>query len=84
MILRRLRPMLPLILLLTLFTLIAVGPLFVPYSTRESIGSPWSATEGALLGTDMLGRDVWSRTLGGGAGLVWPSLAIGTATTLLG
>lgn len=85
MILLRVRSVLwPLSSLVLLLGLVAVSPTIVPYNAQEVVASSWSSTEGTLLGTDLLGRDVWSRTLAGGAGLVWPSLLIGIAASLLG
>jgi len=57
-----------------------LGPLFAPYSPSEPIGVPGSGPSSeALLGTDVLGRDVLSRTLYGGLSVLW----LGTVTTLL-
>ena len=62
--------------------LIAVfGSFLAPYSTTEFIAPAFSQLSGvAVLGTDNLGRDVWSRFLGGGASL----LVLGLLATLIG
>lgn len=68
--------------LILLVTAIAfIGPHVAPYTPSEFVGRPYNVTaEGALLGTDNLGRDVWSRVLHGGRDLVW----MAAAATLLG
>lgn len=75
---------LPILLLLLSSTLISLGPLLAPHSVSAVIGAPWTELAGTIWGTDALGRDVLSRTLSGGTGLVWASLPIGMATTVLG
>ena len=74
----------PLIILLAVLIAIACSLLLAPHSLTTPIGASWSTAPGALLGTDSLGRDVWSRVLAGGAGLVGVSIPIGVGTTLLG
>lgn len=74
----------PLLLLGGTVAAAAAGPLLAPHPLHTPVGAPWSAAEDALLGTDALGRDVWSRTLSGGTQLVWVSFPLGTATTLAG
>ncbi|RBP64940.1 ABC-type glutathione transport system ATPase component [Brevibacterium sanguinis] len=80
--LRRIGP--PVLLLLLTAMLVSLGPLVAPHSVSAVIGAPWSHSGRAAWGTDALGRDVLSRTLAGGADLVWASLPIGVATTVLG
>jgi oligopeptide/dipeptide ABC transporter ATP-binding protein len=53
-----------------------LGPVFAPYTPEEFVGIPNSPPSGDLVfGTDELGRDVLSRFLGGGATILWLSLA---------
>jgi peptide/nickel transport system permease protein len=54
--------------ILALILLVALaGPLFAPHSPTKSIGIPGSGPSAdAVLGTDFLGRDVYSRLLWGG------------------
>lgn len=55
-----------------------IGPLVAPHSTADPIGAPGQAPGGtALLGTDALGRDVFSRVLHGGLTV----LGLGAAAT---
>ncbi|MGW4751045.1 ABC transporter permease [Streptomyces chartreusis] len=56
------------ILLTALVTVIAfLGPLLSPHGENDIVGAPYSdSAPGALLGTDYLGQDVWSRLLAGG------------------
>ncbi|WP_405875241.1 ABC transporter permease [Streptomyces sp. NBC_00005] len=56
------------ILLTVLVTAVAfLGPLLSPHGENDIVGAPYSdSAPGALLGTDYLGQDVWSRLLAGG------------------
>ncbi|MGF1344267.1 ABC transporter permease [Streptomyces flavovirens] len=64
-------------LLVILFALL--GPLVAPYSPTAQLAAPFQQPDGQfLLGTDVLGRDVASRVLGGGRTIVLTALA-GTA-----
>jgi peptide/nickel transport system permease protein len=57
-----------------------LGPLFAPHGLATPIGAPGTPPSGsALLGTDYLGRDVFSRVLDGGLSVIW----IASAATLL-
>lgn len=57
-----------------------IGPLVAPYALTEPIGPPGAAPgQGALLGTDYLGRDVLSRVLNGGI----PVLELSVLTIVL-
>ncbi len=57
-----------------------VGPLLAPYAIDETVGVPAQGPGGdALLGTDSLGRDVFSRLLHGGASVI----GLGALGTLL-
>jgi peptide/nickel transport system permease protein len=68
------------ILLLAVLVLAFVGPLIAPHAIDQPIGIPASPPGGdALLGTDALGRDVWSRLLSGGASVI----GLGVLATLL-
>ncbi|BBZ33687.1 ABC transporter permease [Mycolicibacterium confluentis] len=58
------------LVILTGILLFAVfGRFIAPYSPTEVVGTPYSSQIG-LLGLDALGRDVWSRVLYGGLGLI--------------
>jgi peptide/nickel transport system permease protein len=60
--------------------LIAVaGTLVAPHTSGEFVGQPFAA-EGGPFGADNLGRDVWSRFLGGGRTL----LLLAAASTIVG
>lgn len=59
----------------------AIGPAFAPHSPTVFIGLPFeSPSPNALLGTDVLGRDVLSRVLHGG----WVLLLMSLAATVFG
>lgn len=62
--------------------LVAVaGPHFAPHSATDPVGAPFAASgPGKLFGADILGRDVLSRFLHGGQGL----LAVSLLATVLG
>ncbi|WP_320783234.1 ABC transporter permease subunit [Streptomyces sp. CRN 30] len=76
------RPRPPLLLgaaTLLLVLLALLGPLAAPYSPTARLAAPFQRPDGHfLLGTDVLGRDVASRVLGGGRTVVLTALA-GTA-----
>ncbi len=60
-----------LILVILILAIAAFGPLVSPHSIDEPIGLPGSLPSStAWLGTDFLGRDVFSRMLNGGRGLL--------------
>jgi peptide/nickel transport system permease protein len=80
--------------LLIVGALVAVailGPLVAPHTPTEFVDVPNASPSGkALLGTDQLGRDVFSRLLYGGWSVVWLAavstvvgIAIGTAIGLV-
>jgi ABC-type dipeptide/oligopeptide/nickel transport system permease subunit len=57
-----------------------LGPAFAPHGLATPIGAPGSPpSRSAPLGTDYLGRDVFSRVLDGGRSVIW----IAVAATLL-
>lgn len=64
------------LVLLAVVTLIAFfGPLFAPHSPSEFVGVPFARPgNGLLFGTDVLGRDVFSRFLSGGRTVMLLSL----------
>jgi peptide/nickel transport system permease protein len=67
-------------LLVLVVGLSVLGPSFAPHGLAVPIGPPGSPPSGsALLGTDYLGRDVFSRVLDGGISVIW----IASAATLL-
>lgn len=70
-----------LVLLFALF-----GTYFAPHSPTEMIGTTYGAAEGqgALLGYDYIGHDVWSRVLAGGRSVVWMTLAASLIALLIG
>jgi ABC-type dipeptide/oligopeptide/nickel transport system permease subunit len=60
--------------------LAVTGPFFAPYSPSALVGAPYAAPNSDFLfGTDFLGRDVFSRVLWGGRGVV---VLAGVATVL--
>jgi peptide/nickel transport system permease protein len=66
--------------LLLVLAMVILGPLVAPRQPSEVIGGPYAAPDSsAPLGTDYLGRDVLSRVLHGGRGVVWMSI---TATLI--
>lgn len=83
---RRRRAELPLALLLGAVVLVAVsGPLLAPYGLGETVDIPFTPPGGwPPLGTDHLGRDVWSRLLHGGRAIVVVPLVATAAATVLG
>jgi len=67
------------VLTLAVVLLALLGPWIAPYGEQEIVGRPFSL-DGAFLGTDYLGQDVWSRVLFGGRSV----LLISLVATLLG
>lgn len=62
-----------------------VGPAVAPYRLGETVGVPFrSPGHGHLLGTDSLGRDVWSQILHGGRMIIVLPLLATVITTILG
>lgn len=61
------------------------GPLFAPYAPTELVGIAYGKpSDDALLGYDVLGRDVFSRVLAGGQSVVWMSITASAIALLLG
>ncbi|MEO6956035.1 MAG: ABC transporter permease [Antricoccus sp.] len=78
---RQRRAQVGLVLAALVILLVLLGPLFSPYSTTQFVGSPFlRSSPGTLFGTDALGRDAWSRFLGGGQTL----LLLAVLATILG
>jgi peptide/nickel transport system permease protein len=68
------------VLFLVVVAVAVLGPVFAPYDYAQVIGAPLDLPRpGSLLGTDILGRDVLSRVLHGGA----PLLLVSFGATLL-
>ncbi|TXS43240.1 ABC transporter permease subunit [Streptomyces sp. uw30] len=65
-----------------LVLLALTGPLIAPHATDTPLTFPYATSgDGALLGGDLLGRDVLSRLLAGGAPLIATALVIAVAVT---
>ncbi|GHA81961.1 transporter integral membrane protein [Streptomyces tendae] len=76
---RRRRPLVTGAFTLLVLLLALLGPLAAPHSPTAQLAAPFQQPDGQfLLGTDVLGRDVASRVLGGGRTIVLTALA-GTA-----
>ncbi|MGW5564605.1 ABC transporter permease subunit [Streptomyces tendae] len=76
---RRRPPLLTAAITLLVLLLALLGPLAAPHSPTAQLAAPFQQPdEQFLLGTDVLGRDVASRVLGGGRTIVLTALA-GTA-----
>ncbi len=75
-----------LVLLAAMFLLIVLGPLLAPHDPSQiGVGPALSGSTGGLpLGTDQLGRDVFSRYLDGGRGIVLIPLAANTLGFVIG
>lgn len=75
-------------ILLVILFIALLGPVLSPHSPTAFIGAPNSSPGGhALFGTDVLGRDIWSRFLHGGRSVLGLSLAatvlgVGTGTLI--
>ncbi|MFC3891230.1 ATP-binding cassette domain-containing protein [Lentzea rhizosphaerae] len=76
------RAWLPAFGLLAVTVTVLCGGWFAPHDVTEVVGVPWS--DEVPPGTDVLGRDVLSRLLAGGAGLLATALPAGLAASLLG
>lgn len=75
------RALITVIVSILILAAVALGPTWVPESSAAAGSVPWDGTTG-VLGTDNLGRDVWSRLLSGGVGFL-PALPLGIGTTLV-
>jgi peptide/nickel transport system permease protein len=70
---------------LSVILLALVGPALAPHSPTQFVAAPFSPPSGVtLLGADELGRDVLSRVLCGGRGVLWMSLAATVAGVAFG
>ncbi|PRZ41688.1 peptide/nickel transport system permease protein [Antricoccus suffuscus] len=79
--LRQRRAQIGLVLVSIVILVVVLGPLIAPYTTTEFVGKPFEqSSSGTVFGTDSLGRDVWSRFLGGGHTL----LILAVLATILG
>ncbi|MEU0953611.1 ABC transporter permease subunit [Streptomyces niveus] len=67
---------------LLLLVLALAGPLLAPHAIDRPLAAPYGPADGTVaLGGDLLGRDVLSRLLSGGAPLIATALAIALAVT---
>ncbi|PWV55408.1 MULTISPECIES: ABC transporter permease [Nocardiopsis] len=61
------------------------GQGWAPNSPTAPLGAPWQGpSPGLPLGTDALGRDVWSRVLAGGGGLLGVSMTAAVCACVIG
>jgi len=61
------------------------GGLFAPYSVTEPIAMPYAPPgNGLLLGSDQIGRDVFSRVLAGGVYLAWMAPLSAVLSVIIG
>ncbi|MGW7284028.1 ABC transporter permease [Streptomyces sp. NPDC054847] len=68
---------------LLLLLLAVAGPWLAPHAIDAPITAPYAeAGDGAPLGGDQLGRDVWTRLLAGGRELIATSLVVAALVTL--
>ena len=78
---RQTRTKVGVVLVLLLVGVAVIGPFVAPHSPSEFVGAPYAhPSSTALLGTDSLGRDVFSRFLWGGRSV----LGLALAATALG
>jgi peptide/nickel transport system permease protein len=70
--------------LLVILAISLIGPALAPYNPTASVAEPALGPSAAhLLGTDQLGRDVWSRLLSGGLSvIVLPLIAVSAALVI--
>lgn len=61
-----------------------LGPWCAPHSATEIVGTPYAAPGHGVLGTDQLGRDVFSRLLHGGRDVIVTATATTAAGAVLG
>ncbi|MFN3220086.1 MAG: ABC transporter permease [Acidimicrobiales bacterium] len=61
-----------------------LGPWLAPHDPGRTLGRPYDVDGVGWLGTEVLGRDVWSRLLHGGRPLVVVPILITVASTLVG
>lgn len=74
-----------LVLSVTLMLIALLGPFLAPESTTSPVGLPYAAPSTTHpLGTDALGRDVWSRTLAGGQSIVLIAVISTSVALVLG
>lgn len=79
---RRTRALTRVLPALLLLVLALAGPLLAPHAIDQPLTFPYAgADDTALLGGDLLGRDVLSRLLSGGAPLIATALGIALAVT---
>ncbi|MGW9556847.1 ABC transporter permease [Nocardiopsis sp. NPDC055551] len=66
-------------------TLVLCGGWWAPYDPNSTAGAPWQSPDSTyLLGTDALGRDVWSRVLAGGGPLLTVSVVAAVCASAIG
>ncbi|MDT0331202.1 ABC transporter permease [Nocardiopsis lambiniae] len=73
------------VLLAVVLATAALGGWVAPHDPTAPLGAPWrGAGPEHPLGTDALGRDVWSRVLAGGAGLISVSVLAALTASFVG
>lgn len=73
------------VLLVAVLAAALLGHWLAPHDPTEPLGVPWRGpAPGHPLGTDALGRDVWSRVLAGGGELLTVSVAAAVCASAVG
>ena len=72
------------LVLVSVAVLALLGPLLAPNGVAETLGRPYDPDAVGWLGTEALGRDVWSRVLHGGIRLLIAPVLITAISTMTG